>query len=176
MLEGAGVSGAPGLPAVKHVMEVVATEQGVVRVGLTVMGAMLTKSIATLKHAPVSEIFLTPTIHALWHSINASCRHKHAPLCAIYTTRIIFVLLYLCGFSDKWHDTVGTMHGHHDCLFCFLLGPVAATWGDWTSWSECTASCGGGRRSRRRNCEGGNICIGQQTEYTDCNSDSCLQG
>ena len=68
MLEAAGVNGAPGLPAVKHVMEVVDTEQGVVRVGLTVMGAMLTKSIATLKPAPVSEIFLTPTIHALWHS------------------------------------------------------------------------------------------------------------
>ena len=58
MLEAAGVNGAPGLPAVEHVMEVVATEGGLVREVLTVMEAILTKSSATLKHAPVSEIFL----------------------------------------------------------------------------------------------------------------------
>ena len=57
MLEAAGVSGAHGLPAVKHVMEAVATELGHVREGQTVMEAMLTKSSATLTNAPVSEIY-----------------------------------------------------------------------------------------------------------------------
>ena len=53
---------------------------------------------------------------------------------------------------------------------------VEATWSGWSSWSECTASCGGGRRTRSRTCVGGNTCVGRQTEYTDCNTDSCPDG
>ena len=53
---------------------------------------------------------------------------------------------------------------------------VEATWSDWSSWSECTASCGGGRRTRRRSCQGGNTCVGRLTEYSDCNTESCPQG
>ena len=57
-----------------------------------------------------------------------------------------------------------------------LVSTAEAVWGDWSAWSECTATCGGGRRTRRRSCEGGNTCVGRQTEYTDCNTDSCPEG
>ena len=55
-------------------------------------------------------------------------------------------------------------------LFCCL---VAATWGTWTTWSGCSATCGGGRQSRRRSCQNGNTCMGRNTEFTNCNTQNC---
>ncbi|XP_029943604.1 SCO-spondin, partial [Salarias fasciatus] len=52
-------------------------------------------------------------------------------------------------------------------------------WGPWTRWSHCTKSCGGGVRSRRRECDspspegGGRYCEGLRTEVTVCNADHC---
>lgn len=60
-----------------------------------------------------------------------------------------------------------------------LLFPGDAGWGPWTNWTECTKSCGGGVRSRRRECnspspEGkGNYCEGLGTAFTACNTDHC---
>ena len=31
--------------------------------------------------------------------------------------------------------------------------PVDGQWSDWSDWTECTASCGGGFRSRQRRCD-----------------------
>ena len=52
-----------------------------------------------------------------------------------------------------------------------LIG--AAKWGTWSSWSGCSASCGGGRQSRSRRCLNGNICIGKNKEFRDCNMQRC---
>ncbi|GAA6107134.1 SCO-spondin isoform X2 [Tachysurus ichikawai] len=52
-------------------------------------------------------------------------------------------------------------------------------WSEWTSWTECTKSCGGGVRSRRRECnspatEGdGDFCEGLKTELVACNVEHC---
>ncbi|XP_027005082.2 SCO-spondin isoform X2 [Tachysurus fulvidraco] len=52
-------------------------------------------------------------------------------------------------------------------------------WSEWTSWTECTKSCGGGVRSRRRACnspatEGdGDFCEGLKTELVACNVEHC---
>ena len=46
-------------------------------------------------------------------------------------------------------------------------------WGVWSSWSGCTSSCGGGRRSRVRSCLNGNTCYGPTREYENCNELSC---
>ncbi|KAK3550975.1 hypothetical protein QTP70_011460 [Hemibagrus guttatus] len=52
-------------------------------------------------------------------------------------------------------------------------------WSEWTSWTECTKSCGGGLRSRRRECanpatEGdGDFCEGLKTELVACNAERC---
>ena len=50
---------------------------------------------------------------------------------------------------------------------------VAAVWGIWSSWSGCTSSCGGGRRSRVRSCLNGNTCHGPTHEYENCNELFC---
>ncbi|KAJ8374864.1 hypothetical protein SKAU_G00054440 [Synaphobranchus kaupii] len=52
-------------------------------------------------------------------------------------------------------------------------------WSDWTGWTECTKSCGGGVRTRRRECDSptpegeGDYCEGQRTEITPCSTDHC---
>lgn len=50
---------------------------------------------------------------------------------------------------------------------------VAASWSTWGSWSGCSATCGGGRQARTRQCRNGNTCIGTATQYRDCNKQTC---
>ncbi|XP_060723445.1 semaphorin-5B isoform X1 [Tachysurus vachellii] len=51
--------------------------------------------------------------------------------------------------------------------------PVPVSWAQWTSWSTCTAMCGGGFQSRVRTCENGNSCPGCPQEYRTCNLEAC---
>lgn len=57
--------------------------------------------------------------------------------------------------------------------------PQDGGWGPFGTWSECTASCGGGFRLRRRVCNdpipqnGGLDCSGCSIEYESCNSHEC---
>uniref|UniRef100_A0A667YJF4 SCO-spondin n=1 Tax=Myripristis murdjan TaxID=586833 RepID=A0A667YJF4_9TELE len=52
-------------------------------------------------------------------------------------------------------------------------------WGQWSNWTDCSKSCGGGVRSRRRECDSpspegeGNYCEGLGTEVKACNTDHC---
>ncbi|XP_034720686.1 semaphorin-5B-like [Etheostoma cragini] len=57
--------------------------------------------------------------------------------------------------------------------------PVSGAWTCWSSWSQCSASCGGGHYQRTRTCSnpppasGGDICIGLHTEEALCNTHAC---
>ncbi|XP_029304398.1 semaphorin-5B-like isoform X1 [Cottoperca gobio] len=57
--------------------------------------------------------------------------------------------------------------------------PVSGAWSCWSSWSQCSASCGGGHYQRTRTCSnpppasGGDICIGLHTEEALCNTHAC---
>lgn len=52
-------------------------------------------------------------------------------------------------------------------------------WGEWTSWMDCTKSCGGGVQSRRRECNSptpggdGDFCEGLKTDIIACNTEHC---
>ncbi|CAG5895700.1 unnamed protein product [Menidia menidia] len=52
-------------------------------------------------------------------------------------------------------------------------------WSQWSNWTECTKSCGGGVRSRKRSCDSpspegeGNYCEGLGTEVRGCNMEHC---
>ena len=50
-------------------------------------------------------------------------------------------------------------------------------WEEWTDWSECTASCGGGQQIRSRNKQvekyGGDPCEGLAQEVKPCNTHFC---
>ena len=63
---------------------------------------------------------------------------------------------------------------------CFLQDcPERGHWSDWTSWSMCSVSCGGGQRSRQRACDnppprnGGAECAGDATQIDYCNEEAC---
>ena len=57
--------------------------------------------------------------------------------------------------------------------------PVDGNWSDYSAWSECSASCGGGVMERSRNCDspapenGGNPCEGEAADNQACNEDPC---
>ncbi|GFN94612.1 von Willebrand factor d and egf domain-containing protein [Plakobranchus ocellatus] len=58
-----------------------------------------------------------------------------------------------------------------------LLSPFTG-WDDWSPWSACTQACGGGRRSRSRDCPRREVnvssaCVGVGQEVQSCNVFSC---
>ncbi|XP_031715320.1 hemicentin-1 isoform X1 [Anarrhichthys ocellatus] len=60
--------------------------------------------------------------------------------------------------------------------------PVDGNWGSWQQWGECSASCGGGERTRVRFCNypsssnGGRPCPGDSSQLSRCNSPTCPGG
>ncbi|XP_037127186.1 semaphorin-5B-like isoform X2 [Syngnathus acus] len=56
---------------------------------------------------------------------------------------------------------------------------VSGAWSCWSTWTQCTVSCGGGHFQRTRSCDnpppanGGGICIGLHTEEALCNTHTC---
>uniref|UniRef100_A0A8C5X6K5 Hemicentin-1 n=1 Tax=Malurus cyaneus samueli TaxID=2593467 RepID=A0A8C5X6K5_9PASS len=62
------------------------------------------------------------------------------------------------------------------------LCPVDGNWGQWQSWSQCSASCGGGEQTRVRLCSspaplnGGRPCPGDSSQISRCNSQACPGG
>ena len=62
--------------------------------------------------------------------------------------------------------------------FSYYIEAVDCVWGDYGEWSTCTATCGGGTRTRKRPeatpaSNGGDPCIGSTTETEDCNLEAC---
>uniref|UniRef100_A0A674ALS6 ADAM metallopeptidase with thrombospondin type 1 motif, 12 n=1 Tax=Salmo trutta TaxID=8032 RepID=A0A674ALS6_SALTR len=98
----------------------------------------------------------------LWCSVNGSCRSKlDSP---IDGTR--------CG-PEKW------------CISgeCVIVGKLPETvngnWGQWSSWSHCSRTCGAGVQSADRECDhpkpefGGRYCTGERRRYRICNTKPC---
>ncbi|XP_022603168.1 hemicentin-1 [Seriola dumerili] len=60
--------------------------------------------------------------------------------------------------------------------------PVDGNWGSWQPWGECSASCGGGERTRVRLCNspspsnGGRSCPGDSSQLSRCNNQACPGG
>lgn len=52
-------------------------------------------------------------------------------------------------------------------------------WGEWSSWSECSRTCGAGVSIMERECDhprpaaGGKFCVGERRRYRMCNIDPC---
>ena len=52
---------------------------------------------------------------------------------------------------------------------------VVATWSEWSEYSSCSLTCGGGIMTRTRECSIQGQCIGPTTQSLACNVNSCLQ-
>ncbi|XP_058230683.1 A disintegrin and metalloproteinase with thrombospondin motifs 12 isoform X2 [Hemibagrus wyckioides] len=100
----------------------------------------------------------------LWCSVDGSCRSKlDAP---IDGTR--------CG-PGKW------------CISgeCVVVGKLPETvnggWGQWSTWSHCSRTCGSGIQSADRECDepkpafGGKYCTGERKRYRLCNTAVCVK-
>uniref|UniRef100_UPI003AAEB983 A disintegrin and metalloproteinase with thrombospondin motifs 12-like n=1 Tax=Centroberyx gerrardi TaxID=166262 RepID=UPI003AAEB983 len=100
----------------------------------------------------------------LWCSVNGSCRSKlDSP---IDGTR--------CG-PEKW------------CISgeCVIVGKLPETvnggWGQWSTWSHCSRTCGAGVQAAERECNspkpefGGKYCTGERKRYRTCNTKLCLK-
>ena len=54
---------------------------------------------------------------------------------------------------------------------------VDGGWSEWSDWTECSKDCGGGEKSRTRECNnpapahGGSYCSGISEETVTCNED-----
>lgn len=114
---------------------------------------------------------------------------KRLPVVACHVRQMHTVTYWVINvFSNSlmWDDTQNCLIFIY-CkvvLFCYwfivyLLFPGDGGWGQWSNWTECTKSCGGGVRSRKRECDSpspegeGNYCEGLGTEVTACNTDHC---
>jgi len=56
--------------------------------------------------------------------------------------------------------------------------PCPCEWGQWAEWSDCSATCGGGKQNRARTIKkhatnGGEKCHGGNEETTGCNANPC---
>merc|ERR1719284_1913786 len=54
---------------------------------------------------------------------------------------------------------------------------VDGSWGGWTAWTSCSATCDWGTRQRKRTCtppqQGGQSCEGEATQTEDCRAKNC---
>lgn len=105
------------------------------------------------------------------------CMHLKIHLKSVITMmRIIIIMLFrdmIHGATSPCGDTEDTVLFFHVCL------TVNGAWSCWSSWSPCSAGCGGGHYQRTRSCSspapssGGDICLGLHTEEALCNTHPC---
>ncbi|KAI8496157.1 Thrombospondin type 1 repeat-containing protein [Branchiostoma belcheri] len=89
------------------------------------------------------------------------------------------------GVQSRLRNCRGTVHGGRECkgeniqLQPCSNGPcpVDGSWKEWSDWTECSATCGGGRQQRARECEppqhGGAACRGNRLDTQSCNTHDC---
>ena len=57
--------------------------------------------------------------------------------------------------------------------------PIDGNWGTWSSWHECSVTCGGGSQTSTRQCNdppvlyGGQECPGEDEKTQNCNEQNC---
>ena len=74
--------------------------------------------------------------------------------------------------TDIAKDLVGT-----GLKFYSEVRSVDGTWSSYGAWSSCTVTCGGGKKTRTRTCEGrengGKQCQGESVLESPCNTQAC---
>ncbi|XP_060563197.1 SCO-spondin-like [Ruditapes philippinarum] len=58
---------------------------------------------------------------------------------------------------------------------CYLKNCIVDQWSTWSPWSNCSATCANGTKSRARTCLSSNDCVGASRETMACVKTSCPQ-
>ena len=78
---------------------------------------------------------------------------------------------------NGWNDLGAVINDPRDTL-CILTA-IDGNWGAWSTWSDCTATCGGGTRTKTRECNDpppefdGADCQGLSNKELECNTHKC---
>uniref|UniRef100_H2YPL7 ADAM metallopeptidase with thrombospondin type 1 motif, 6 n=1 Tax=Ciona savignyi TaxID=51511 RepID=H2YPL7_CIOSA len=70
----------------------------------------------------------------------------------------------------------GWCYRGHCVPYGYRANSVDGQWADWTSWAECSRTCGTGVSSSHRSCDnpapehGGRYCVGGRKRYRSCNT------
>ena len=87
--------------------------------------------------------------------------------------------------TEEYHNTQYDEHWCYkgECVskqrFLESNHVIDGGWSDWSGWSNCTRSCGGGIQSSSRSCNnpepknGGQYCLGQRKRYRSCHINKC---
>ena len=59
------------------------------------------------------------------------------------------------------------------CQLTTFYYVILAVWSEWSFWSPCSQACGGGFKTRSRNCIGNGTCSGNTQQTDSCNTQSC---
>ena len=90
----------------------------------------------------------------------------------LYFILFYFILLPFIDF-DIGFDTLIAVGASSDAPTTSLK----PTWGEWSNWTECSRTCGGGRQSRVREClSNGRTtlnCTGSRVDVQACNTQCC---
>nr|XP_054755665.1 ADAMTS-like protein 1 [Lytechinus pictus] len=62
-----------------------------------------------------------------------------------------------------------------NCNLSFALSSQGDddSWTEWSRWSECSRTCGGGASYQTRQCNTGYSCTGRNIRYKTCNTQEC---
>ncbi|ESO92405.1 hypothetical protein LOTGIDRAFT_59578, partial [Lottia gigantea] len=89
------------------------------------------------------------------------------------------------GISERERSCIGPEYNGKDCTGPLVETkpcneqncPIDGIWKEWSTWDECSLTCGGGTQNRRRECIepkfGGAACPGDALESKDCNIQNC---
>ena len=84
--------------------------------------------------------------------------------------------MYQCYFLASEHIGVSLQSRPCHPTSC----PIHGFWSTWEEWSDCSATCGTGTRSRVRECVqpryGGRKCVGYPASTVVCEGDPCTLG
>ena len=77
------------------------------------------------------------------------------------------------GYHQRTRKCIGPGHCHglgslKEVKHCANLPRCQGTFGQWSSWSSCSATCGEATRQRRRDCNGPGDCLGPLKQKEDC--------
>lgn len=148
-----------------------------------------------LNDEPSPHEFAFPVLPpGVMYDINHQCRLQYGPD-AQYCNGIGEICSTLwCQVDNKCMSRLeaaahGTICGDNNwCVLghCEVIGEspeaINGQWGVWSSWSQCSRSCGAGVAFSERHCDnpppsnGGNYCLGERKRYRICNTDACEEG